>query len=189
MRDNKIVVNVADSEMAENAVDEHHPGGKAALEVLPGVLSLRVLLHLVAMLARLGAQARGYSGYSTRISPNSANEAIFVMEHQGRSIGCQKEGNGEYPHEFCALGFFVCDLHPRYFIIQGLDLSARGKKGKALTPMIAGSSGTCGGLFSITSADFSIRRSLTSLPRKTMKLYTLSEAATSSSPDRRPSVP
>lgn len=105
MRDNKTVVDVADSEMAENAVDEHHPGGKVALEVLPGVLSLRVLLHLVAMLARLGAQVRGYSGYSTRISPNSANEAIFVMEHQGRSIACQKEGNGEYPHEICALGF------------------------------------------------------------------------------------
>ena len=58
-----------------------------------------------------------------------------------------------------------------------------------LTLTIAGSSGTCGGLGGcISFGGSSIRRSFTSLPRKTIYSYTLSEGGTSSS-GRLPSVP
>lgn len=78
-----------------------------------------------------------------------------------------------------------------FIMLSGLQNRAHGKLRKtatALTPSIAGSSGTCGcsGLFSFGVS--SILRSLTSLPRNTMYSYTLSDGGTSSS-GRRPSVP
>ena len=56
--------------------------------------------------------------------------------------------------------------------------------------MIAGSLGTCGGLFSLAAGASSILKSFTSLPRKTMYSYIASEAGISSSGlPFRPSVP
>lgn len=90
---------------------------------------------------------------------------------------------------FCAFVVYMFDLHPGCFIIVCLDQKSTGVE--RLTPRIAGSLGTCGGgggLFSLGGS--SIRRSFTSLPRKTMYSYTLSLPVISSSGLlRRPSVP
>jgi hypothetical protein len=84
---------------------------------------------------------------------------------------------------FCALGGLM-GLHPKSITSSA---SVGRHRGWGLTPMIAGSCGIAGGAFSF--ADSSMRRSFTSLPRKTICSYTTSDGGYSSFPPLRPSVP
>lgn len=75
-------------------------------------------------------------------------------------------------------------IYIRKFYITGQE----GKRcGYRLTPMMAGSWGIAGCAFSLTGS--SMRRSFTSLPRKTICSYTTSDGGYSSLPPLRPSVP
>jgi hypothetical protein len=75
------------------------------------------------------------------------------------------------------------DLHPK--ILHHRNWEREGLY--RLTPMMAGSCGIAGGAFSLIGS--SMRRSFTSLPRKTICSYTVSDGGYSSLPPLRPSVP
>lgn len=82
---------------------------------------------------------------------------------------------------------YIRNASSYYMVLQCRKAWARMEK--ELTPSMAGSSGTCGGFggwFSLGGS--SILKSLTSLPRKTIYSYTVSEGGTSFS-GSRPSVP